>query len=75
MSTAHRITAAPLHESTRTSISKNCDPETGAQTQVLTTSRLRLDWLHGELRVSFECSRVELGGKRAERIPRSPKRA
>lgn len=74
MNTASRTTAA-IHESVRTSISKNCDPETGAQTQVLTTSRLRLDWLHGELRVSCECSRVELDGKRAEKIPRNPKRA
>ncbi len=74
MNTAHRITAAPLHESTRTSISKNCDPLTGAQTQVLTTSRLRLDWRHGELRVSCECSRVELDGNRAMRSTRRPYR-
>ena len=59
--------AGLVHESSRTAIAANRDPETGLTVRVMTTSQLRLAWEHGELRVRCECSRVQLSGRRPER--------
>jgi hypothetical protein len=60
----------PLHSSTRTAVSMNTDPDTGVRTQVLTTSRLELEWTGAELRIRFVGSRVLLDAYRHTR-PRS----
>lgn len=57
----------PLHSSTRTAVSMNTDPQTGVRTQVLTTSRLELEWTGAELRVKFVGSRVLLDAYRQAR--------
>lgn len=63
-----------FHSSVRTSVSKNRDPQTGAETQLLTTSQLELSWECGELRIRCRSSCVALDGSRAERIGRPPYR-
>jgi|GEM_PF-1837939 len=61
----------PFHSSTRTGLSLNADPSTGQHTQVLTTSRLELRWLAGELRIDCRASRVVMD---ASRLPQRPMR-
>lgn len=69
------LATQPFHSSVRTAISKNRDPLTGEQTQLLTTSQLELNWRSGELEVRCKVSRVALNGARVERITRRPNRA
>ena len=57
----------PLHSSTRTAVSMNADPDTGVRTQVLTTSRLEVEWTGEALRVRFAGSRVLLDAYRQTR--------
>jgi len=57
----------PLHTSTRTAVSMNTDPDTGVRTQVLTTSRMELEWMGAELRIRFAGSRVLLDAYRNTR--------
>jgi hypothetical protein len=57
----------PLHSSTRTAVSMNTDPQTGVRTQVLTTSRLELEWTGAELRIRFVGTRVLLDAYRQAR--------
>ncbi|WP_426307786.1 hypothetical protein ACN9MJ_10510 [Acidovorax facilis] len=62
----------PLHSSTRTAVSMNMDPDTGVRTQVLSTSRLELEWCGAELRVRFAGSRVLLDAYRQARTRMGP---
>lgn len=57
----------PLHSSTRTAVSMNTDPDTGVRTQVLTTSRLELEWIGAEVHIRFTASRVLLDAYRQQR--------
>lgn len=59
----------PFHSSTRTALSQNFDPTTGQRTQVLTTSRLELRWLAGELRIGCKASRVVMDADGALQRP------
>lgn len=61
------LATQPFHSSVRTAISKNSDPLTGEQTQLLTSSQLELSWRSGELEVRCKVSRVALNGVRAAR--------
>lgn len=54
----------PFHSSTRTALSQNIDPTTGQRLQMMTTSRLELCWLAGELRINCKASRVLLDAMR-----------
>lgn len=53
-------TLAPFHSSTRTALSLNTDPATGQRLQVMTTSRLELCWIAGELRIDCRASRMQM---------------
>lgn len=64
-------TTAPFHSSTRTALSLNTDPATGQRLQELTTSRLELCWLAGELRIDCRANRVVMD---ASRLPQRPMR-
>jgi len=76
MNTQHRPTrftptsAGLVHESSRTSIAANRDPDTGLMERVMTNSRLRLVWSAGELRITCECSKVRLPVERPMRAMR-----
>lgn len=59
--------AGLVHESSRTAITINRDPETGLARRVMTTSRLRLAWVAGELQVHCEGATVQLRGERPAR--------
>lgn len=52
--------AYPFHSSTRTALSLNTDPATGQRLQVMTTSRLELCWIAGELRIDCRASRMQM---------------
>lgn len=57
----------PLHSSVRTALSQNTDMTSGLRTQVLTTSKLVLSWVSGEVVIQAQISRVELAcGQSAE---------
>lgn len=58
-----------FHESLRTSVSANTDPVTGQRVQTMTTSRLQLAWVAGELRIACKASRVQLDADRALQRP------
>lgn len=62
MSTA---TGQPFHSSVRTSVSLNTDATTGERSQVMTTSRLELCWVAGELRLQCRASRTVLSERPA----------
>ena len=64
------VPAGLVHESSRTSITLNRDTETGQARRVMTTSRLRLAWVGGELQVRCEGSTVQLQGERPMRRTR-----
>lgn len=53
-------TTLPFHASTRTALSLNTDASTGRRVQTMTTSRLELAWVAGELRIACKASRVQL---------------
>ncbi|CAM3405951.1 hypothetical protein [Paracidovorax anthurii] len=61
------VVGQPFHTSTRTVLSQNTDLDTGRRTQVLSTSRLLMGWVGGELCVRCHSSRVEMAGDRAAR--------
>ena len=58
-----------FHESLRTSVSANTDPVTGQRAQTLTTSRLELAWVAGELRIACKASRVQMDAARGTARP------
>ena len=58
-----------FHESLRTSVSANTDPVTGQRAQTLTTSRLELAWVAGELRIACKASRAQLEAERGRLRP------
>ncbi len=62
-------TAAPFHSSCRTAVSLNTDATTGQRVQTMTTSRLELAWVAGELRIACKASRVLLDAAREQRRP------
>lgn len=62
-------TAAPFHSSCRTAVSLNTDATTGQRLQELTTSRLELCWLAGELRINCRASRVVMDADGALQRP------
>lgn len=53
-------TASPFHTSARSAVSVNTNPVTGQRVQTMTTSRLELAWVAGELRIACKASRVQL---------------
>ena len=63
-----------IHESTRSTISTNRDPETGLAERCLRNSRLLVHWVGGEGRLRFECSEIKLAGQRTERPARPARR-
>ena len=70
------ITAAstPFHTSLRSSATVNVDPITGKRTQVLTTSRLAMQWVGAELRIEYGAFRVRAEGERYTGMSRRPGR-
>ena len=62
-------TATPFHSSCRTALSLNTDATTGLRVQTMTTSRLELTWLAGELRIDCRTSRVMLDATRDRQKP------
>lgn len=56
-------TAAPFHTSARSAVSVNTDPVTGQRVQTMTTSRLELAWVAGELRIACKASRVQMDAR------------
>lgn len=68
-STRPAATLAPFHSSTRTALSQNIDPTTGQRLQVMTTSRLELCWLAGELRIDCKTSRVVMDAPTTKQRP------
>mgnify|MGYP001034386351 FL=1 len=71
--TARATRLAVFHSSTRTALSLNTDPATGQRLQELTTSRLELCWVAGELRINCRASRVVMDASRP--LQRSTRRA
>lgn len=57
-------TTAPFHSSTRTAASLNTDVTTGQRVQTMTSSRLELAWVAGELRIACKASRVQMSATR-----------
>lgn len=62
-------TITPFHSSTRTALSLNTDAATGQRVQTMTTSRLELAWVAGELRIACKASRVQLNAAREQQRP------
>lgn len=62
-------TTAPFHTSSRTAMSVNTDQITGQRVQTMTTSRLELAWVAGELRIACKASRVQLDATRERQRP------
>ncbi len=62
-------TTAPFHSSSRTAMSVNTDPVTGQRVQTMTTSRLELAWVAGELRIACKASRVQMDAAREQQRP------
>lgn len=62
-------TAAPFHTSARSAVSVNTDATTGRRLQVMTTSRLELCWVAGELRIACKASRVQMDAARDKLRP------
>lgn len=60
---------APFHSSTRTALSLNTDAATGQRVQTMTTSRLELAWVAGELRIACKASRVLMEATRDRQRP------
>mgnify|MGYP003622088774 CR=1 FL=1 len=60
---------APFHSSARTALSLNTDPVTGQRVQLLTTSRLEMNWAAGELQVRCKASRGVMDPDRAMQRP------
>ena len=58
-----------FHESLRTSVSANTDPVTGLCFYSMTTSRLQLAWVAGELRIACKASRVQLDATQNRQRP------
>lgn len=75
MNTAHNSPSsqasrlAPFHSSTRTALSVNTDAATGQRVQVLTTSRLEMNWAAGELQVRCKALRVVMDADSALQRP------
>lgn len=69
-----KLATQPFHSSVRTAISKNRDPQTGEEKQLLNTSQLEMAWECGELRIRCRSSSVTLDGDRTERVGRQPRR-
>ena len=65
-------TAAPFRSSARSAVSVNTDPVTGQRVQTMTTSRLELAWVAGELRIACKASRVMLDAERWLQSPGAP---
>jgi len=53
------LLGAPIHESQRTTLSTNVDAN-GKTKRLLQTSKLELNWCHGELLIRFTGSAVAL---------------
>ncbi|MGB3069800.1 MAG: hypothetical protein WBC18_14695 [Ottowia sp.] len=68
------LSPAPIHDSQRTAISANLNPETGAIERVLTTSRLLLTWQAGELCIRFEATTAKLRSASRDRPMRPARR-
>lgn len=62
-------TITPFHASTRTALSLNTDASTGRRVQTMTTSRLELAWVAGELRIACKASRVQMDTARGRQGP------
>lgn len=62
-------TTLPFHASTRTALSLNTDAATGRRVQTMTTSRLELAWVAGELRIACKASRVQMDAERGRQRP------
>lgn len=60
----HRSTskASPFHSSTRTAFSLNVDPATGLSTQVVSTAKLEMRWISGELRLEYRAAQARSEG-------------
>ena len=75
MNTAHNPLSSqasrlvPFHSSTRTALSVNTDAATGQRVQLLTTSRLEMNWAAGELQVRCKALRVVMDADRAVQRP------
>ena len=75
MNTAHNPLSsqaprlAPFHSSTRTALSVNTDAATGQRVQLLTTSRLEMNWAAGELQVRCKALRVVMDADKAVQRP------
>ena len=59
-STRPATTLTPFHCSSRTAVSLNPDIDSGQRLQVMTTSRLELCWIAGELRIDCRASRGQM---------------
>ncbi len=59
-----------LHNSSRTSISENTDPETGKVAKVLCTSQLTLTWVGVEVQVKFRASVIAIDSDPAAARPK-----
>jgi hypothetical protein len=66
---AAALNARPFHTSSRTAMSVNTDPATGQRVQTMTTSRLDLAWVAGELRIACKTSRVQMDMARGRQRP------
>lgn len=62
-------TTPAFHRSSRTAMSLNTDPATGQRVQTMTTSRLEMAWVAGELRIDCKTSRVQMDMARGRQRP------
>ena len=68
------VASTPIHTSIRSTAAVNVDPVTGMRTQVLTTSRLAIEWVGGELRIEYGATRVQSACERYAGVSRRPGR-
>ena len=69
------VGSTAIHTSLRSTAAVNVDPATGIRTQVLTTSRLAIQWVGGELRIEYGATRVQSACERYAGVQRRPGRA
>ncbi len=55
--TPHTTAAGTFHESVRTAVSDNTNPHTGERTQVVSSTRLLMQWVGDDLRMRFASTR------------------
>lgn len=61
-------TGQPFHTSSRSDFSMNVDPATGLCTQVMSTAKLEMRWIAGELRLEYRAAQARSEGHASRRL-------